>query len=104
MRPALRVATVLALAATLAGCGGRLADRASTPPATSAAGSTSSAATSSTATTATNGTTAPATTTATDAAGQVVDQESLDEITGVLDETENVLDAVDQEIAADPQE
>jgi ABC-type glycerol-3-phosphate transport system substrate-binding protein len=41
---------------------------------------------------------------AADPAGVVVDQDTLTRITAVLDDTERVLDAVDQEFAADPQE
>lgn len=52
-----------------------------------------------------NGTSGPTPTTPAAApVGQVVDQDTLDRITGVLDDTDRVLDAVDQEIAADPQE
>ncbi|MCB2176622.1 MAG: hypothetical protein KQH57_12485 [Actinomycetales bacterium] len=99
MRSAAHVAVpALALAATLAlaGCGGRPAD-----PASMSAPATASAATGTGQSTATG---APAATTATTPAGPVVDQDTLDAITGVLDDTERVLDAVDQEIAADPQE
>lgn len=105
MRPTTRsaarlAAPVLALVVTLAlaGCGGRMSGAAPTSPAATTATPVASA------TAGTTGTTDPATATATPPAGVVVDQDTLQQITGVLDDTERVLDAVDQEIAADPQE
>lgn len=105
MRPAARVAVpALALVATLAlaGCGGRPADRttSTSAPDVAATSTTDGEADGTEPGTTTGAPTAP--TTASD--GPVVDQDTLDGITAVLDDAERVLDAVDQEIATDPQE